>query len=126
MSNSLGLDRDPLIATLVDQLPVGVLVADREGNVELANDITRDLVARRPVAPIDWIIARVLLTGEMVRNEEVMFLDEHDEWRTLSVCATPVREAPDVITHALVTFLDVTERNRGRDWEPVIRALSRL
>jgi len=114
------------MAALLAQLPAGVIIADRDGNIELANDATRALLADHRIEPVDWIIGRVLLTGEIVRHEEVQYLDKHDEWRTLSVCATPVGETPGRISHALVTFIDITDRNRCREWEPVIRSLSRL
>jgi PAS domain-containing protein len=112
MSDPLVIARDPLMAALVDRLPVGVLIADRDGNLELANELTRAQLERHPIPALAWIIARVLLTGEMVRKEEVTCLAAHNEWRTLHVCAVPVREAPGVITHALLTLVDVTHRNR--------------
>jgi len=76
--------------------------------------------------PIHWIIGRVLLTGEVIRNEEVEYLDPRDEWRTLSVSATPLHDEEREISHALVTFSDVTATKRALEWEPLIRAISKL
>jgi PAS domain-containing protein len=139
------LTRDPIVRALVEQLPVGVVIASSDGEIELANAVARDLFANHrhtPPAPelwvgpsadgeaglepIRWIIARALLTNEIVRDEEIEHLDAREEWRTLSVSATPVSGADGECRHAVVTFADVTERNRARDWEPVMRALSRL
>jgi len=139
------LGRSPIIRALVAQLPVGIIVASPNGELEHINELARSLCERHPLAhalhdpllagkpeqsemlePIRWIIGRVLLTGEQVRDEEVEFLDSRDEWRTLSVSATPVRATDGGIAHAVITFADVTGRNQARAWEPLIRSLSRL
>ena len=138
------LSRSPIMRALVAQLPVGIIVASADGELERITEVARALGAERlahaarapwlvadpepggTLEPIRWIIGRVLLTGELVRDEEVQFLDSHDEWRTLSVSATPVRASDGQIEHAVVTFFDVTGRNQAREWEPLIRSLSRL
>jgi PAS domain-containing protein len=139
------LGRSPIIRALVAQLPVGIIVASPSGELEHINEIARSLCEKHRRAqsphdpllagkteqgemlePIRWIIGRVLLTGELVRDEEVEFLDSRDEWRTLSVSATPVRTTDGEIAHAVITFADVTGRNQARAWEPLIRSLSRL
>src|SRR5437868_6141643 len=140
---------EPILSALLAQLPTGVVIANREGTLEQVNEVARALFGEhrrvcpvaepwssRPVPnaaepndtlePIHWIIARVLLTGEVVRNEEIQFLDVRDEWRTLCVSATPLENARGEITHALVSYIDVTATNRAREWEPLIRAISRL
>jgi PAS domain-containing protein len=138
-------NRSPIMRALVAQLPVGIIIASPDGQLEHVNDVARALFEERRSAhappepwlgadpeqggtlePIRWIIGRVLLTGELVCDEEVQFLDARDEWRTLSVCATPVRTSNGRIEHAVVTFADVTGRNQARAWEPLIRSLSRL
>src|SRR5689334_1333920 len=110
------LDASPMFAALLAQLPVGVVVAGRDGTLELVNDSARAMFADvRAREPIDWIIARVLFTGEIVRDEDAMYLAaERDEWRTLCVSATPIEDIPGTTSHALVTFIDVTDRNRAR------------
>ena len=139
------LHRNPLIDALLEQLPVGIVVAGRDGRFEYVNPISERLldeqqrahmapqpslgVAEVPASelgPIHWIIARSLLIGEVIREEEVEYLDSHDEWRTLNVSATPIRDAAGEVDRVVVSFVDVTLRNRARDWEPVMRTLSRL
>ena len=134
-----------LFTALIAQLHVGVVLAARDGHFEIENDVARTLFEQhcRPhidpepwvasatarnegLEPLHWIIARVLHTGEVVRDEELEFLDEHNEWRTLSASATPIVGADNEITHALVTFSDVTATTRAREWEPLIRSISRL
>lgn len=136
--------RDPVLSTLLAQLPVGVVIATRDGQLELVNEVARTLFAEhRPtnppepwvargvdaseaLDPIHWVIARVLLTGELIRDEEIEFLDCRDEWRTLRVSGTPLEDAGGDITSALVTFVDVTATKRAKEWEPLIRSISRL
>lgn len=134
-----------MLAALVTQLPMGVIVADRDGHFTLVNDATLKLFAehqlthprREPwvgpavmndhgLEPIHWIIGQVLLTGEVVRNEEIEYIDAHDEWRTLSLSATPLHDERGEISHALVTFADVTATKLAHEWEPLIRAISKL
>lgn len=137
--------QDALLTVLLAQLPVGVIIASDDGSFKLVNEVACKLFAEHarahgeaeswvaPVkseshvlAPIQWILARVLLTGEIVRAEEVEYLDARDEWRTLRVDATPLARAGGEIGQALVTFVDVTDVKRAREWEPLMRAISRL
>ena len=136
--------RDPVLSTLLAQLPVGVVIATRDGTLEVVNDVARTLLAEHrstnppepwvacaadagdALDPIHWVIARILLTGELIRDEEIEFLDRRDEWRTLRVSGTALEDARGDITGALVTFVDVTAVNRAKEWEPLIRAISRL
>jgi PAS domain S-box-containing protein len=134
-----------MLAALLTQLPMGVIIADREGRFTLVNDAAAKLLGEHQLShrpreswvgptpvfdsgpePIHWIIGRVLLTGEVIRNEEVEYLDPRDEWRTLSVSATPLHDEEREISHALVTFSDVTATKRALEWEPLIRAISKL
>ena len=133
------LNEHPIITALVGQLPLGLVVASRDGQLEYVNAIARLLFAEHrrsgetplseepeALEPMRWIIGRALLTNEVIRDEEIQYLAKNDEWRTLSVSATPVEQTYVGPAHVVVTFLDVTERNRGRDWEPLVRSLSRL
>lgn len=138
-------EHDPVIMALMTQLPVGVIMAARDGSFEYVNDLAGALfdehqrahAAKEPwiahseyrylgLEPIQWIIARVLLTGEIVRGEQFEYINAHNEWRCLNVSATPIDDRRGAITHALITFMDVTELNRAREWEPLIRAITRL
>jgi PAS domain-containing protein len=127
--------KDPVLSTLLAQLPVGVVIASRNGDLDFVNDAARALFAEhrqtKPEAtdalePIHWVIARILLTGELIRDEEIEFLDKRDEWRTLRVSGTALEDTLGDITGALVTLVDVTAVNRAKEWEPLIRAISKL
>jgi len=136
--------KDPVLSTLLAQLPVGVVIATSDGDFELVNEVARNLFAEHrrtnpaepwvappgaatdALEPIHWVIARILLTGELIRDEEIECIDQRDEWRTLRVSGTALEDARGDITGALVTFVDVTAVNRAKEWEPLIRAISRL
>ena len=133
------LGKSPVVGALLDQLPLGVVVASRDGQEEYVNPLAVALFAEdhrsdegrvlsktAAVEALRWIMGRVLLTGEVIRDEEVQYFDTQDERRTLSVSATPVEQNAVGPAHVVLTFQDVTERNRGRDWEPLVRSLSRL
>ena len=134
-----------MLAALLTQLPMGVIIADRDGRFTLVNDAAAKLLGEHQLShrprepwvgptpvydsgpePIHWLIGRVLLTGEIVRNEEVEYLDPRNEWRILSVSATPLHDEQGGISHALVTFSDVTATKRALEWEPLIRAINKL
>lgn len=130
---------NPIITALVGQLPLGIVVASRDGQLEYVNAIASALFAEHrrtgdkppseepdALEPMRWIIGRALLTNEKIRDEEIQYLANNDEWRTLSVSATPVEQTYVGPARIVLTFQDVTERNRGRDWEPLVRSLSRL
>ena len=138
-------ENDIIFSTLLAQLPIAVVLAARDGEFELVNRVARNFFdeyrrargATDPLfalfgehdaglEPINWIVGRVLLTGEIVRGEQIEYIDAHNEWRTLSVNATPIADTHGEINHALVTFTDVTETNQAREWAPLIRAISRL
>ena len=136
--------RDPVLSTILAQLPVGVVIAARDGSFEVVNEAAHALFAEHRgtnppepwvgpageagdvLEPIRWVIARVLLTGEVIRDEQIEFIDRRDEWRTLSVSGTPLENPRGEIVNALVTFVDVTALNRAKEWEPLIRSISKL
>jgi len=53
--------RDPVLSTLLAQLPVGVVIATRDGTLELVNDVARTLFAehRRTKPPDPWVACSV-------------------------------------------------------------------
>ena len=129
-----------VLAALLEQLPIGVIVAAHDGRFEYVNpgarmfleehhrSRTTDASLDSPAngfEPVAWIIARALLTGEVVRDEEIEYL-AGNEWHTVSVSATPLRDDAGEISRAVVTFSDVTARNRAHAWEPLVRSLSRM
>ena len=131
---------DRALAVLLAQTSDGVVLADRDGRFLYVNDIASrifaDCVERRDSAdaqrrggPPEWIdgaIARTLLTGEHVRDEEISSRSGNGEERWLRVSASPVRGASGAIESAIVTITDVTAQKSADGFAPILRSLARL
>ena len=113
------------IDVLVEDLPVGVLVVDRDGRVMYTNESARAMRIERLEA-IQWVVTRALLTEDAVREEELEVVTPGAPRRWLSAHAIPVRAPGRGVTGALVTVADVTARMRMRAWNPVIETLVNL
>jgi PAS domain S-box-containing protein len=127
----LELERARLQAT-IEQLPVGVVVADApSGRVVAANNAAAEIFGRpvrrgsrleqyaelrgfhpdgRPYEPHEWPLARALLAGEQVAQEELAILRANGECATISVSAAPLRDRQGQITGAVAVDVDVTAR----------------
>jgi PAS domain-containing protein len=122
---------------LLARLPVGIVLTDRHGRVAYANGSARRLGAGYPGAPgdragaplrekLEWRVARVLLTSEVVCYEEIDTLGADGSRSWLGVGATPVRGVDGAITGCVLTLEDATARKRLAAFEPMIESLSRL
>ena len=93
------------LATLLDQLPAGVIVAEApSGRILHVNRAASRLIGTRPPDPDH--LARAL-AGETVAAQLQL-----DEGRTIEVSAGPIRDGTGVIA-AVVAVTDVTERQRA-------------
>ena len=113
------------IDTLIEGLPVGVLMVDRDGHAVYMNDAARALCTGR-LEPLQWAVTRALLTEDAVREDEIEVVGPGDSRRWLSAHVVPVRKPGHGITAALVTLTDVTARTRMAAWNPVIETLVNL
>ncbi|MFP8954970.1 ATP-binding protein [Natrialbaceae archaeon A-arb3/5] len=124
------------LETLFEVLPIGVLVADADGQLVKANDTARtvwsgdvdrvtDVVGTdgyewrwaetgEPVDPGEWTMARVL-DGDVVSNPDVFEIeDECGEQRVVMVHGMPVRNECGAVSRGVITQTDVTERREYR------------
>ncbi|WP_254522127.1 PAS domain-containing protein [Natrinema caseinilyticum] len=120
------------LETLFEVLPVGVVVADADGQLVEANDTAREIwggdvfdagsVAEyekyairwadsgEPVAPEEMTMSRVL-AGEDVREPDVFEIEAADgERRIIRVQGRPVVDEDGSVTRGVITFTDITER----------------
>lgn len=118
--------------SVVRQLPVGVLILDAAGRLELANDRARELLglsadeiasslehdlwtARdlkgNPIPRSEWAPVRALATGQPSYNERVELELADGRRFILEGSAVPV-EVGDAIVAVAVTFQDVTAREQ--------------
>lgn len=112
------------LRALLAQLPVAVFLADRQGRVVFANDAARRDITSLPDA-VGAVLARALLTGEVVRDEEIALGPCPGPRRYASVSVTPLG-ADGIIDGALLTMADVTAARRCAEWTPVMESLARL
>lgn len=116
-----------VLNALLAQLPVGVMVADPKGGVMYDNEFAHRIVdGGLPYDKAGWPLARALLLGEVVRDEEIDFVLPDGTHRWLRVSATPIRTVADRIDGAVVTFADVTAVKQAAAWQPIIESLYRL
>ena len=119
--------RVAILDALLSQLPIGVVIANGKGRVVIIyeNELAQTVRASDPTKA-EWPMARALLFGEVVRDEEIDIVMADGTHRWLSVSATPIRGEDDNIDGAVVTFADVTAVKQAAAWGPVIESLQRL
>ena len=137
------------LATVLEQLPVGVMLAEApSGRILLSNAAVRRIWGRdtpsaevddysadyvgyhtgpvqvvgRPYASHEWPLARALTRGETVVDEVVEIERPDGTRRRVSLSAAPVRDAEARVVGGVVTSLDVTERERLLGAERAARA----
>ena len=132
---------------LIDQMPAGVVIADADGTISLANrhagDIWRQPVpTNRPVTeyrefevfgrdgeryrPDRQPLSRALSTGETISGEQVRIrrFDGTDAW--IAVDAAPITDRDGRILAAVSTFTDVTAQHLAAERQAFLAEASAL
>jgi PAS domain S-box-containing protein len=122
-----------LLQAILDQIPVGILVAEAEsGNIILVNDEVREIWrqpeasphtlqdfsrlpqyrpgARRPVKLPHLPLYRALMHGEIVVEEDWEIQRDDGTRGIIRADAIPIRDTSGKIVAAVVALIDVTER----------------
>jgi two-component system cell cycle sensor histidine kinase/response regulator CckA len=118
-----------LLDQVLNALPFGIWILDRQGRVVLANSASRviwevvpDTLSRlgerpawwisngQPVLPEEWGAARALHRGESSFDEEVLIETPAGVRRPLRISATPLRTPEGEITGAINLAEDITEK----------------
>ena len=116
-----------VLHALLEQLPIGIVVANGQGSVRVIHENERAQQIRlSDAAKAEWPVARALLLGEVIRDEEIDVVMSDGTRHWLSVSATPIRAAGGVVDGAVVTFADVTAAKQAAAWQPIIESLYRL
>ena len=119
------------LEAVVEQMPLGVIIADApSGNIVLANKAAARILRHeiegggsvesyskyrgvhsdgRPYQAAEYPLARALMTGETVTNEQIEYLCGDGTRRLLEVSAAPIHERESRVVAALVVFADVTD-----------------
>jgi len=132
------------LATVVQQMPGGVIIADAAGNRIIANEQAGRILGHsilqsfsddeisavtgacfpdgRPYEAKDFPLARAL-RGEVLADEEVLVQRTGARRQTISASAAAIRAADGGIMGAVVTFVDISARKQAE--EDRLRALAR-
>lgn len=113
------------VDSLLDALPVGVLMVDRDGRPVYMNAAARALRIEQ-LEPLHWAVTRALLTEDVVREDEIEVVGPDDTRRWLGAHVIPVRKPGHGVSAALVTLVDVTSQARMATWNPIIETLANL
>lgn len=117
------------LQTILQQLPVGVLLVDAKGHDLQGNRQLEKILGRKAhaylevsnyksekttkngkaLASKEFPIVRALVRGETIRAEEMEYLRDGDKEVSLRVNAAPIRNKNRQIIAAVSTFYDITE-----------------
>src|SRR5262245_26390543 len=124
-----------LLHTVVRQMPAGVIVAaSPTGRLILGNEQVEQIwrhpflasanvaayaeyggfhLDGRPYRPEEWPLARTLLSGEVIKDEEVEILRGDGSRGIVLVSAVPVHNRQGEIVAGVTAFTDITERKQS-------------
>ena len=131
----LELDRDKnFVRTLLDNLSDGIVFCDRDGVISLFNSATRKFhgLPQQTIPPEQWAEHYDLylpdgqtkmskqeiplfraLSGESVRDVEMMIIPKHGKARTLLANGDPIIDSNGEKIGAIVAMRDITERQQA-------------
>jgi PAS domain S-box-containing protein len=113
---------------VVRDLPVGVVIANQEGKVELANSAAMEIHGaplnrgddlplhakpnggETPQRPGGWPLQRALFANETILNEEIDVLRPDGAPQSLMVNARPIESSGAIATYSDVTSLRATQK----------------
>ena len=126
-----------LLQAVLNQMRSGVIVAEPDGGIILANDQAGEILEHnkrhaqhrheysdyralhqdgRPYDPGDLPLNRSLERGEIVINEEIAIaLPGSAKTKIILASSSPVRDPGGKIVAAVVTFHDITERKKAEE-----------
>jgi PAS domain S-box-containing protein len=124
---------ESLLRNILDTLPIGVWLTDRDGRIILGNPASREIWAGaryvglnrygdykgwwadtgKPIRPREWAAARAVTKGEISINEEIEIECFDGTRKFIFNSALPVRDAAGAITGAIIINQDITRRREG-------------
>ena len=124
-----------LLRQVIETLPVGVSVVDRNGDILLANAASKriwgDVIVLgrerwvqsvgfwhdtgKKIAPEEWASVRALSQGQTSLNELLDIVTYDGQQKTIQNSSAPVRNAEGAIVGAVIVNEDVTERVRAAE-----------
>lgn len=132
---------------LIEVMPVGLIVTDANGIIQLANPASKAILGGMVagsatgaiggamfhhadgtlIMPEERPLARVLRSGEMVENVEMYVRGEAGQPAVILVSASPLKDGEGKLLGAVATFIDITVRKQDEakicENEETIKAL---
>jgi len=122
---------------ILEQMPIGVIIAEApSGRLLFSNRESERLlrhpmlfsddyqgytqyVARRmdddPYLPEEYPLSRALISGEVVKDEEMKYRRGDGTETILSVDSAPINDSEGLTVLAVATFIDIAERKRAEE-----------
>ncbi|HUR94649.1 MAG TPA: PAS domain S-box protein [Gemmatimonadales bacterium] len=124
-----------LLEQVLDTLPIGVWVLERDGRIMFGNPAGREIWggarytgidgfgeyrgwwadSGEPIAPHEWAAARAILKGETSLNEVVQIETFDGVQKTILNSAVPLRSLDGTIVGAMLVNQDITEQRAGQE-----------
>ncbi len=130
IDNLLGQEQDERrrLQSIVDQLPVGVLITDAKGNITQGNKKMIEIFGthtkikgrigeikdpnmyynNRHVAPSQWPIALAISSGRPVKPKEFVYIHENKRKTFLQISASPIYNSKNKLIAAVSVISDIT------------------
>jgi PAS domain S-box-containing protein len=126
-------EREALLRTIFETLPLGVWIADKQGDITYGNRAGQQIwegaryvgidqfheykgwrvETGELIKPDDWAVARAVRKGETSLNEEIEIECFDGSHKIILNSAVPIRNERQEIIGAFVLNEDITERKRG-------------
>ena len=123
-----------LLETVVNEMPVGVIVADAPSGRIVIDNAEMDRIMHgpaasggrgdvrtyrgfhddgRPYRPEEWPLTRSAAAGETIREEELDVERDDGTRATIAVSSMPIRAEDGTIVAAVATVIDITRRREA-------------
>jgi PAS domain S-box-containing protein len=106
------------LQAVLQQLPVGVVIADADGKVILGNQQLEQM-GLADGGLEESPLLRSLRTGAVVRGEEITYVRQDGARRTIEANSAPIRDAGEIVA-AVVVMQDVTERRLASERQDLL------
>ena len=126
-------ERDALLRTMFETLPLGLWIADKEGRIVDGNQAGQQIWAGaryvgieqfheykgwwldtgRLIEPEDWAVARAIRKGETSINEEIEIECFDGSHKIILNSAVPIRNERQEILGAFIVNEDITQRKKA-------------
>jgi PAS domain S-box-containing protein len=128
-------ETETLLHTLIDSLPIGVTIADADGQIIMTNESGVEILGGRPTGNIRNLktpytvhrlsgiqvssqrmpLFKTMQTGERLTGEEYRIRRADGTERVVLTAAKPVKNSEGEIVSGLMVFQDITEKKQNED-----------